>query len=260
MRLKTALLASVIGLCLVTASRAQAGVPFTWNLSNTVPSLGGGQFTADTMSSTNYLYNLAPPGSNAAESFILQIDGFSDGGTNVTPAGLGSTYGLYLSGDLTVTPSNQYPKINVSLMADPGNLDGTPSATLSGGLGFANTSPTGAADDIPLATGTVVSGSFGIQPNGEPGAHFVETFVPVSAQASAFLDPLGSHLEIEEFLFNTSTSRVAGTLTNGDTYVLVNGGFGTEDLVVPEPPSVLLLGGGLLCLGLARRRNARRIG
>ena len=260
MRLKPALLASVIGLCLVTASRAQAGVPFTWNLSNTVPPLGGGPFTADTMSSTNYLYNLAPAGGNAAESFILQINGFTDGGANVTPAGLGTAYGLYLYGDLTVTPSNQYPKINVSLMADPGNLDGAPSATLAGGLAFANTSSTGADDDVTLATGTVVSGSFGVQPNGQPGAHFVETFVPVSTQAAAFLDPLGSYLQIEEFLFNTSTSRVAGTLPNGDTYVLVNGGFGTEDLKVPEPSSVLLLCGGLFCLGMVRRHRVRRIG
>ena len=125
---------------------------------------------------------------------------------------------------------------------------------------FANTGSTGAADDITLATGTVVSGSFGNQPNGQPGAHFVETFVPVSSQAAAFLDPLDCHLEIEEFLFNTPTSREAGTLPNGDIYVLANGGFGTEDLKVPEPPSVLLLGGGLLCLRLARRRSARRIG
>jgi hypothetical protein len=139
-------------------------------------------------------------------------------------------------------------------MADPGNQDATPSATLSGGLAFANTGPTGAADDVTLATGTVISGSFGIQSNGQPGTHFVETFEPTSSQAAAFLDPIGPYVQIEEFLFNTATSRVAGTLSNGDTYVLVNGGFGTEDLQVPEPPSLLLLGGGLLFLGLAWRR------
>ena len=192
------------------------------------------------------------------KSFILQINGFSNGTTNVTPAGLGSSYGLYLYGNLTVTPSNQYPQIDIALMADPGNLNGAPSATLTGGLAFANTGPTGAADDITLATGTVISGSFGVQPNGQPGAHFAETFLPTSSQAMAFLDPLGSHVQIEEFLFNTSTSRVAGTRPSGDTYVLVNGGLGTEDLLVPEPPSVLLLGCGLLGLGLVRRRNAWR--
>ena len=95
MRLKPTLLASAIGLSLVMVSRARAAAPFTWDLANTVPSLGGGQFTADAISSTDYLHNLAPPGGNAAESFILQINGFGNGTTNVTPAGLGTTYGLY---------------------------------------------------------------------------------------------------------------------------------------------------------------------
>jgi hypothetical protein len=256
MRLKPAVLKSVVGLCLVTAPRTQAAVPFTWTLF-------GSTFTADAMSSTDYLYNLAPPGGNAVESFILQINGFTNGGTNVTPAGLGTAYGLYLYGDLTVTPSNQYPKIDVRLMADPGNLNGTPSATLAGGLAFANISSTGMADDITLATGTVVSGSFGTQPNGLPGANFVESFVPDPAYAQDFSSPLGPHVQIEEFLFNTLPSngmpgsRVSGTLPGSrDTYVLVNGGFGTENLLVPEPPSVLVLGGGLLILGLARGRRA----
>jgi hypothetical protein len=120
------------------------------------------------------------------------------------------------------------------------------------------------ADDIALASGTVVSGSFGIQPNDLPGAHFVETFVPTPGDEQDFSSPLGAHVQIEEFLFNTMPSsdmpgsRTSGTLPNGDTYVLVNGGFGTEDLLVPEPPSVLVLSGGLLFLGLLRARNIRR--
>lgn len=260
MRWNPALLTSVVGLCLITAPRAQAGVPFTWDLF-------GSTFTADAMSSTNYLYNLAPPGGNAVESFILQINGFTDGTTNVTPAGLGTAYGLYLYGELTVTPANQYPKIDVWLVADPGNVNGTPSATLAGGLAFANTGQPPVANDIVLATGTVVSGSFGTQPNGLPGAHFVETFVPTSSHAQDFSSPLGSHVQIEEFLFNTLPangmpgSRVSGTVTGSeDTFVLVNGGFGTADLLVPEPPSVLVLGGGLLLLGLVRGRNISRPG
>jgi hypothetical protein len=245
------------GLCLLVIAHgaAAAPVPFTWNLSQTAPALGGGAATADSMSMTTYLYNVAPPGTDAPESFILRINGFSSGGADVTPTGLNSSYGLYLFGDVIVTPANIYRQINISLMADPGNHDGAASATLAGGLAFANTGPTGAADDVVLATGTVITGSFGTQANGRPGAHFVETFAPAGGEAAAFLDPIGNHVMIEEFLFNTLTSRVAGTLPDGSNYVLVNGGTSFADLLVPEPASAAILCGGLLGLALLRWRT-----
>ena len=96
MRLKPALFASVFGLCLVTISHAQAqpsaGTP------NTVLSLGGGQFTADSMATTDYLCIiwLLRPETRRNRSFSRSSVS-ANGTTNVT-AGRSrqAAYGSYL--------------------------------------------------------------------------------------------------------------------------------------------------------------------
>ena len=136
---------------------------------------------------------------------------------------------------MSVTAANQYTKFNIALKADPGNLDGTPSATAGNGASFSNTGPTGTGDDITLATGSLLTGSFGLQANGQSGAHFTQTFAPSPGEAGVFLDPVGSHVQLEELLFNTATSRVQTTLDDGSLQTLVNGGISTADILVPNP-------------------------
>jgi hypothetical protein len=51
----------------------------------------------------------------------------------------------------------------MSLMLDPGNNDGALSSTASD-VGFSNSGPTGEADDITLATGSLISGTFKLMP------------------------------------------------------------------------------------------------
>jgi len=234
-----------------------APVPFEWDPSAAFPGLPG-PFTADSMSMTDFLFNWQAQDN---DTFILPINGFTLSGAPVSVPGLGTTFGLYLEGTTRVvgTPSVYGPG-TISLVLDPTNNDGTPSATVNvaastGSVGFSN--PAGTADDITLATGSLTHGSFGTQANGLPGVHFIETYTPAPGEAGFSVSPTGPYTSIEEFLFNTSTSRVQGTFADGSTYVVVNNGIGTADLLVPEPASITVLGAGLFALAAFRRHSKR---
>jgi hypothetical protein len=57
-------------------------------------------------------------------------------------------------------PTRIYYSLDMSLMADPGNNDGPVSSALATHLAFTNTGATGTADDITLAKGSLISGTF----------------------------------------------------------------------------------------------------
>jgi hypothetical protein len=161
------------------------------------------------------------------------------------------------------TPSVYGPG-SISLVLDPTNNDGTPSATVNlaastGAVGFSN--PAGTADDITFATGSLTDGSFGPQANGNPGVDLTETYTPAAGETGFLVSPTGTYTSIEEFLFNTSTSRVATPqapfFADGSGHVVVNDGIGAADLVVPEPASMTLLGAGLFALAAFRRHSKR---
>jgi hypothetical protein len=181
-----------------------------------------------TANTTDYLFN-SPAG---YDSFIMKINGFTDNGKAVDIPGLNSKFGMYIEGTVAVSPSNVYGPGTISLLLDPTNNDGTPSAslnktTLTGGVSFSN--PAGQADDITLASGQTVSGVFGPQSNGQMGLQLVDTFNP-SHQLSHLLHGAGA-LNINTDFFNTATSRQPYTTPEGQQYVVVNGGYGTVNLV-----------------------------
>ena len=254
------ILNAAVGAILAAATSVAAvaaPVPFTWDPSAAYPGLAG-PFTADSISMSDFLLNWQ---AQLNDTFILQINGFSLNGSPVSVPGLGTTFGLYLEGTTRVvgTPSVYGPG-TISLVLDPTNNDGTPSATVNvaastGSVGFSN--PAGTAEDITLATGSLTHGSFGTQANGQPGVHFIETYTPAPGEAGFSVSPTGPHTSIEEFLFNTSTSRVQGTFADGSTYVVVNNGIGAADLLVPEPASITVLGAGLFALAAFRRHSKR---
>jgi hypothetical protein len=196
MSLKPALLVSAIGLFLSVAPHAEAaGIPFTFDSSLATPPLGGDSFTADDITIVNYLHSVVMGDGSFAEHLIDPITGFSLGGAPVSVSGLNSSFGLYLSVDATgtiVAGKTNFNTLDISLMADVGNNDGTPSATLGtasapGTLAFSK--PAGVADDITLGFGSLLSASMSRDAAGTRHATYLDTFPPASGESGFYVSP-----------------------------------------------------------------------
>ena len=230
-------------------------LPFTWDPAGASPPLTGSAFTADTMVREEYLRSVVQSDGSFVASRILVITGFSLAGSPVTPAGFGSSYGLYF--DIVDTGVDHLPvsiaftSSDFILKADPGNQNGPASATPAG-IGFANSGPTGTADDITLATGSLAIPAMGL------GAPTLQTFTPAAGQGGFFVSPA-----FDGSVFLESVNTVFGTLVftpqpDGTTITTIDGGgFSTSQFVAaPEPASIALLGAALLgVLTLARRSH-----
>jgi hypothetical protein len=144
------------------------------------------------------------------------------------------------------------------LKADPGNLDGAALAT-PGGIGFANGGATGAADDITLGTGAMVTGSASLDPaTGVRTTLFVDTFASAPGEAGFFLAPVFGSATFLDFLATTNPGLLQMTPGPGGTVIqTINGSTGVAQFV-PEPGSIVLLGIGLLGLVPFVRRSRRQ--
>jgi hypothetical protein len=139
-------------------------VPFTWDPSG-LPALAGGglAFTADRIVATDYVYAHQAATNNVpfSATFVFAVTGFTLQGAPVTTPGLGSSYGLYFRIDETDVLINGLGTTvsgMVRLIADPTNDNGTLSTTVANEIAFSN--PAGTADDITLASGSILSSLF----------------------------------------------------------------------------------------------------
>jgi len=242
-------------LCGGAVSVAHA-VPFTWDPSQA--GLVGSTFTADTIVREEFLRGVTQPDGSFVAHRILVVTGFTLNGNPVTPAGFGSSYGLYFdfvdTGVDHLPVSITFSSIDFILKADPGNQNGPVSATPAG-LGFANTGPTGTADDIALATGSLAAPVAGL------GGPVLQTFTPEAGQSGFFVSPA-----LDGSVLLESINTIFGTLVvtpqpDGTAITTIDGGsFNTSQFVVtPEPASMALLStafGGLLMM---RRRKVRTL-
>jgi hypothetical protein len=148
-------------------------------------------------------------------------------------------------------------------MLDPGNNNGAASSQPAGPTPtFAN----GTNGDITLATGSLVSGHFtgfatpnplNIRSIGD----FVQTFRPAAGEGGFFMTPVSPYEMIQ--LFDTTYLQdivITGIPTTSDpslSFSVLNGepNSAVMGLLVPEPTSFLLLGGGLISLTVLRRRR-----
>ena len=180
----------------------------------------------DTLNTSTYLHSVIQTNNQFDLQWLMPVTGFENNGQSVTPSGFDKEYGLYLTidasgvvGQTTPTPiASKFTSIDVTLWADPKNDAGTASSTVENGAAFSGNT----ANDIVLATGTMVSGQMSVDPTtGVRTAIDVEKLTPTLEGTLL----LGGSIKQGDLLTEHFT-------TQPDEFQVVNPGDGTSvDLV-----------------------------
>ena len=253
--IRAAACAAILGAC---ASASAALPPFTLN-----PSAGGiagapaGSFTADNILVSDYSAVTFGTGT-FADTGYLAISGFQLGGSIIVPAGLNTTYGMYIAfsgsgttttGNLTSTPTlGSFTSLTYTLYG----YSGTGTFDFSGNTPTEST--TGA--QVALATGSLINGAVSTTPNGDG------TFTP-SANASLTFNVVDTpFFQAPATFYNTALTAFTNTTSEVEAFdggfrIRQGGGSLNFASTVPEPSTYALMLAGIGVVGwVARRRRA----
>ena len=175
--------------------------------------------TFDQLDFTTYLY-ADTKDTSFTEHMILQVNGLEFHGAPVTVPGLGSHFGMYFLIDATghnIAGVTTFDTMHIALMVDPGNNDGAPSSTISGGATFAN----GTSGDLTLATGTLVSANIVTDSSGTKHPDFVQNITLTEAGKDLLGGSVHSGSRLEELI--TTIGGPVMTKVGSDIIQIVNG-------------------------------------
>ena len=249
---------TAVGIAMVAAcASASAALPqFTFN--PTASLLNGASFTGDNVLISDYSTVEQDGAGGFTEKGFLAVSAIQLAGATFTPAGLNSTYGMYIKfeGKGTTTPGLP------NLVPTVGNFTEL-SYTLFGYNGTAsfgfdpNNNPTeSASGEVALASGTLVSGTAVTIPTGDgltfnPSAAAKLNFVVTPGQEAFFASP-NPFYNLAFAAFTNTTTQVEAF--DGGFRIRQGGGALNFASAVPEPESYALMLAGLAAVGFVSRR------
>ncbi|MDC8773400.1 flocculation-associated PEP-CTERM protein PepA [Roseateles albus] len=253
--------AMALALAAVCASASADALPqFTFNPA--AAGLAGAAFTGDNILISNYSSVLSGPGGSFTESGYLSFSALQLGGSTFTPAGLNSSYGMYIAFSGSGVTSGGNPAQGITF----GALTAL-NYTMYGyngpaSFGFSGSTPTETASgEVVLASGSLISGGVVSIPSGD-GVHFTPsaaaslTFEVAPGQGGFFQLPAPFFSQAITAFTNTS-SQVSPMA--GGFLISQGGGSINFTAAVPEPETYLLMLAGLAALTfVARRRSSKR--